>query len=351
MQKLYNDTFQFFKKNNAESLQSAYDRFNVAQYTQRPGSSSPNRQLANLIYAINNAKKDNIDENAMEQFAYTQQNVDNGSLCATLFFNLLKRYNIIARQTNELLPFQPDATESCLLQTFCVPIDKRTHGQHYFHNTTYGQQYPAFSCLLHKLCYLDSSYYKLDLLYKLTSWMHSNKKIILDNYSAGTSTNVTTEFYGKVCALLSSKNQGKSQFYQSLYELIQIIEQAKNNNTIREYSFGKNILNLTPEMPVIKLIYPEFPLINRQKAALFYAHIQKYNTARSNKTTPTPLQHMIYLITQDLNLCIPDFLSNTILNDNTYAFDELRHLYDDAIILDNSTEKEVQECVEQIYNC
>src|SRR6266404_443494 len=95
MQKLYADAFQFFKNNTAESLQGAYYRFNIVQCRQITSSTSINRKLAHLIYATNNAKKENINENIMEQFAYTQQNVDNKqSIYATLFFNLLKKYNI-----------------------------------------------------------------------------------------------------------------------------------------------------------------------------------------------------------------------------------------------------------------
>lgn len=331
---------------NTKLMQQLYD--NVCKFIQKRQNNTQikeNRKLVRLIQAMNYAKKENIHEELMGQFAYNKSNWDslNPGVQATLLFTLLKKYNVSILNTNEMIPLHFDTKEKTNL-TKIINTAHYSNTKQLSHNI---DEYQAFFQLTYDIRHTLEQL-RLGQIRQFATYLYGAQTKLLEDYSQGSYSNLENEFYTNAYHMLLTTGT------HHLYHLIQMIEQAKKLNAINnESDLSKKINGLIINESIITQLMSIFDSYYemdnaKKRITLFCKLAEKYNTARGTKTTPTVNQYQAYEVKKTLNITLPDSCyDKDLFDDNIYAFDEFKQLLKDTAILIHASEEEINQSIGQ----
>ena len=155
------------------------------------------------------------------------------------------------------------------------------------------------------------------------------------------------------------KKNFNSSINSRLYDVIKIIEAGTTLIPEKqEYDFGYDIIEseLTTTEKLFTFLSPVAGKIHntfytKKLIGILCLLIKKYNNQRKDKKTPTYNQFEAYNEFRYYNsdFALPDSCDNTLFNKTIYAFDEFKELIDNIRILTNSSDENIQECIDQFY--
>lgn len=317
----------------------------------RYGQKSQHKKLVRLITHMNNARDGGIHEDIMGQFIYNNKGKSivyhgNGketdlNLFSSLFFILLKKYNLTVRTTGEQLPLHFNVKKTYLNEVLTVSPD--TNQQHNVANNDFVT-YPAFFQLL---CDLRHAFQEVpaESINSFLTYVYGNNPLLQD-YSQSIYTDLKNEFYAKAYDLLL--NNGN---IQELYDLMKMIDTAKNKKDItNEDDLAQGILGFEPKQPIkaffFSLLDENHCVINVKKhVALFCILARQYNNGRGDKTTPTIPQYHINVVQDDLD--IPS--DSPFFDKNFYALREFMQLIKGTELLQAADEDEIDAEFNKYY--
>ena len=322
-----------------------------------------NNKLVKLIDAINKARINGIDEDAMGKFAYEQQLSDEEAqkkfhynktehqircyIYTTLFFSYLKRYTLTVNETGEPLPFTCK-TQPCLADIFDTPPNESKKLDIYdilafpLTSSTF-KTHNAFAYLEYVLRNLAHLYSYLAAKH-LTGYLHeNNNQPAIKDLPKHCSHNL---IYDQTYHFLLHNGS-----CEHLYEILTIIETAIKSKVIKnEIALGYDILSFTPTITILNFWNEQYDTpLTKSCIALLCALIKKYNNARGNKLTPTCIQYEAYALYKDLNLARPNSCKCAQLNRKHYAFVEFKQLLEDRRALIHADDTSVEQQIAKLY--
>lgn len=318
-----------------------------------------NKKYVRLIEHMNNAKNSGIHEDSMGRFAYNKKEVwtindIDMTPFYSLFFSLLKKYNLTVHETGEQLPLHFGAKKTRLKDILTTSSD--TNKQIVASNTTHTHNdfltYPAFfqlTCALrHAMQELDAESVKI-----FTTYLYENDGILLQDYSQGSYVGFKNEFYTHAYNMLL--HNGNTY---DLYHLIQMIDKAKNvGNIHNEDDLATSIIGFDPFPSFTELFCRFFdskhsPENIRQYISLFCALVKKYNNARLTKITPTATQYKAFTVQKELDIAAvhESLCNNALFDENRYAFAEFKELLESTELLKYESENKVNQHFDTLYS-
>ena len=353
MEKLYKSLY-----NDTKTL---VDHYNNTYCTD---TLAKDKRLILLIQNLRDAKKIYINEDIMGKFAYnywygTTYFPDITGVCKyiSLFFGCLKQYTLTTNNTKEKLPSDNDIR--MIIQATPTVDNKlaKTLG------ITTETENRAKETLLLNFKIKHSAYYKLTegLMYLIlrqeaiattlqekivrifASCLHSDEKIILEDYSDGSYKNLKDDVFSIIFWALF--NIGEYNVRNNrIYKVLKIIERAKiSNDMTHEKNLGYDILELKPKL------FFDYSSKAKNYISLFCILVEKYNLERGNKITPTVTQYYCYNLKNNISLALPDSFNSSPFNPDHYALKEFDQLLDDIAFLMKSDAAIVQQFVNQLY--
>lgn len=327
----------------------------AAKYASTYSQKSINYALVALITTMNNAKNNGICEDLMGQFAYKEKREWNAyrhsvgyGTChpyekniapsVPIMFILLKKYNATVHQTGEQTPLH-----------FAAPTYIKKGNIAFVNETNIGNdiiQYPAFFQLDYTL-QRTFDVNSIPAIKTFLTYIYENNDISQEGYSDGSYKNLKNEFYENAYNYLLNDSS-----LENLYPLLQIIHKAKELREIHDEN--DLIAYITPEnRPVKAQIISFFNSSHsdesiKNRITLLCKLIEKYNTTRDYKLTPTVAQLQAYYVKRFLNIPLPEpICNNAHLDDTFYAFEEFQQL---GINTEKLIKLTVDEVNEQIKN-
>lgn len=342
--------------------------YNDAYYILYDGNSTPKNQLAfnsNLIDLIINLKrakdKLGVHEDLMATYAYEKWNLVNDLhyYVATLFY-CLKKYNLTTAKTPEDLPNNHDictislSTGDDFLKILGIenkePIspEKRSSS-----GNRILQEYPTYGTLISSLYQLSQS--NIVNIKTLVSYLHSKQEIITKNYPQNSYDDLKKIFYSKAYDLLFIKKIcNKYKGSNDLYDLLEIVDQIKDDHKKQELELGHDILALEKTDPLAKVLNSISPgffydIYSKNLISVLCKLIKNYNDESLNKITPTDEQCFCYLAHKKINFTLPDSFASNLFDENKYALIEFLQLFDNIVQLKRYDAGSVQLFVDKMY--
>ena len=288
-------------------------------------------QFVIVIENMNNARNNNINEDLMGQFTYNNKKGFEGTnyeiidSLFPLFFLLLKKYTSTVSQTGEQLPLHFKKTR---LKDILNPeshINTSCNNAAIPNAYSDLDTYPAFFKLIHATRYAVEQL-SMESINSFIDYVYGNKSIPFHNYSQTSYKDLKNEFYTKAYYFLIGNNNDM----QTLYDLIQMIDTAKNNKDINtENDLAEGILGFEPDLSGVALLASWFEPTHyvkniKKRIALFCLLVRQYNNKRLTKITPTLAQYHVYTVQKSLDLPV---LENSLFDENVYALAEFVRLY------------------------
>jgi hypothetical protein len=336
---------------NNDLMQKVYD----ASYTFVGSITFPtetqkcrDRQFSTLIHAINQGRVVGINEDSMGKFAYDNPSFFGHRLVnqyTIIFFNILKRYTSTVAQTKEPLPCDVKNSSSHKNLDHIFNLSPDTEIQNTIDacdTSSYCQQYSALNQVYHAIHSLDEYEHKTKDLY--VSCLHKNHMILFEDWPQELYTDLKNELFNKLYYMAASDKIKSTD----LYEILQIIQSAKNKQEIHnESDLGYAFLNFEPTG---LLSYFGVDLLRtKQRIALFCKLVEQYNQKRCSKITPTDKQYSVYTMHSNLGLALPYSFNNAFFNENIYAFAEFEQLFKNTKAVMNANYDTVQQWVDKLY--
>jgi hypothetical protein len=321
------------------------------------GQKYQSKKLVSLINRMNQARYNGIHEDIMGKYAYNKKSqchyVHEGITydiikLGSLFFSLLKTYNLTVRETGEQLPFHLHTKKVYLKDIFSVPSDTNKISSDVTNIYEDFVTYPAFFQLLHAIQYAAQEL-PLDSVNIFTEYLYSNQNLLLQNYSQGSyaNSNLKNEFYTNAYNLLLDNGTT-----HDLYHLMQMIDRAKSMKDIKnEDDLANGILRFDPNHPwtamAFSILDENHSVENvKKRIALFCVLAKEYNNARLNKTTPTAAQCYAYAVKKSLNIAVQD---NSLFDENRFAFASFDQLIKGTELLQEANTDKIDTYFTQCY--
>jgi hypothetical protein len=345
-------------------------------------------KFSHIVTLMNNAKNNNIDEDVMGKYSYKlgqKQHIDESYdifekrkklIKPILFFGFLKSYNLKINTTKECLPNINDIATIKMDEHIGNKLAKQMGLSSSVNKTTQctlydptraARDYPAFHAIKKCMSNLNKDSYYLRRADNIISYIYSDKKTSHNNYTHLSYDDLKTKLYDTANSLFASYQIGL--FADTINEnylrhVIEIIEAgATLSPQKKECDFAYDIIASDPTtlgkaLALINLNSSNIAM--RKKIGILCHLVKRYNDQCTTKKTPTEEQLKIYETyvvpsiwhiadNNKQNFSFPDNFDSTLLDEKIYAFNEFKQLTDMILTLLFSSEKNVQECIDQLY--
>lgn len=323
----------------------AYNILNRYRHnTTRSKQKFENEQFAQIIKDMNNAKEKGINENLMGEFAYKK----GWDSCIPIIFMLLKKYNATVQATGEKLPFVYSSKKPSLTEILNTRTNTNTKNvtPHITNTCNEITKYPAFFQLIYTLCDTAQEQLSYSSTETFMTYLYENNNILLEDYSDGSYKDFKSEFYTKAYDMLQAFLHESGV---NCYNLVQMIDKAKEMGEIHnEDDLIAHMASYTAPQSFMTQLKSTFDSSHidteRKRIVLFCRLVKIYNNKRGFKMTPTLNQHHAYSVKRALDISLPESLKNKdLLDENSYAFEEIAALKDATNVLKKLDANEIKE--------
>ncbi len=304
----------------SKKLNSIKD-FAQSKNYQKPDDATRNNKLITLIKIMNTAKHHGITEDFMGNFSYAKYEKLSNPYAVDAFtpflFSYLKNYMLTIDHSGEKLALNTE---------------------------TLSSPHPAYDNLITNI---------IDIFagnnYLIIPYLHSSKQILSKKHEQYTHITDIHTCFEILTDLFSPSRLMVDSLYNSL-TLIEHIKKLKNIKTEKE--FGYIILTLEKQQSLGQKIFKRpqshYSIYDKNYIAMLCIYIEEYQQKRTYKTTPTPIQLIIWGFQKE-NIPLPDSFDIHLLDEKQYALQELSQLLENTKKLKKTNDSDMQELVDKHY--